>query len=81
MPIQEAVELVWLIEARVPVTLALRSARDSVRTSTTQVTLDYMMTNYAIDLPGTRPYTIEPATRSIRQLLAGDAIRLTGNTQ
>lgn len=77
---QEAVVLTWLIEARVPVTLALRSAQDTARTSTTEVTLDYVMSQYGITLPGKRPYSIEPAIRSIRQLIADQAIDLSGNT-
>jgi pilus assembly protein CpaB len=77
---QEAVVLTWLIEAKVPVTLALRSASDTARASTTEVTLDYMMGQYGISLPGKRPFSIEPAIRSIRQLEAGDQIQLSGNT-
>ncbi len=78
---QEAVVLTWYIEAKVPVTLALRSASDTARTSTSEVTLDYLMSQYGIDLPGKRPFTIEPAIRSIRQLIASPEIQLSGNTQ
>jgi Flp pilus assembly protein CpaB len=74
---QEAVVLTWLIEARVPVTLALRSAQDTARTATTEVTLDYIMAQYGITLPGKRPYSIEPAIRSIRQLIASQEIGLS----
>lgn len=77
---QEAVVLTWYIEARVPVTLALRSAQDTSRTSTTEVTLDYIMGQYGITLPGKRPYTIEPAIRSIRQIIADQQIDLSANT-
>lgn len=73
---QDAVVLTWMIEARVPVTLALRSTQDTSRVPTNEVTLDYIMTEFGIELPGKRPYTIEPAIRSIRQLLAGDEIAL-----
>ncbi len=73
---QEAVVLTWLIEARVPVTMALRSAQDTARTSTTEVTLSYIMASYGITEPGKLPYTIEPAIRSIRQLIAGEEIAL-----
>jgi pilus assembly protein CpaB len=73
---QEAVVLTWFIEAKVPVTLALRSAGDTARTSTSEVTLDYLMANYGISLPGKRPFTIEPAIRSIRQLVVGQEIAL-----
>ncbi|MDK3161738.1 hypothetical protein FBR02_01245 [Anaerolineae bacterium CFX9] len=73
---QDAVVLTWYIEARVPITLALRSAQDTSRVPTDEVTLDYIMTTFGIELPGRRPYTIEPAIRSIRQLIAGSEISL-----
>jgi hypothetical protein len=38
------------------------------------VTLDYIMTEFNIQLPGRRPYSIEPAITSIRQLLIGNTI-------
>ncbi|MEP7290158.1 MAG: SAF domain-containing protein [Chloroflexota bacterium] len=76
---QEAVVLTWFIEAKVPVTLALRSASDTARVATSEVTLDYLMSQYSIDLPGKRPFTIEPAIRSIRQLVAGSEIQLSDN--
>ncbi len=78
---QEAVVLTWYIEAKVPVTLALRSATDTARSSTTEVTLDYLMSQYEINLPGKRPFSIEPAIRSIRQLVASTEIQLSDNTQ
>ncbi len=74
---QEAVVLTWLIEAKVPITLALRAAGDTARSSTSEVTLDYLMGQYGITLPGKRPFTIEPAIRSIRQLNVGDEISLS----
>lgn len=77
---QYAVFLTWAIEAKLPLTLALRSATDASRTATDPVTLDYIMNEFRITLPGRRDYTIEPAIRSIRQLLAGDEISLTDGT-
>jgi Flp pilus assembly protein CpaB len=73
---QYSVVLVWAIEAKLPLTLALRSATDTSRVPTQAVTLDFIMNEFNIDLPGRRDYTIEPAIRSIRQLLAGDEISL-----
>jgi Flp pilus assembly protein CpaB len=73
---QYAVFLVWAIEAKLPLTLALRSATDTSRNPTQPVTLEYIMNEFRIDLPGRRDFTIEPAIRSIRQLLAGDEISL-----
>ncbi|MDX2159755.1 MAG: Flp pilus assembly protein CpaB [bacterium] len=73
---QDAVVLTWMIEARIPVTLAIRAVNDTSRAATSEVTLDYIMTTYGIELPGKRPYSIEPAIRSIRQLLADNQISL-----
>lgn len=78
---QDAVILTWLIEAKIPVTLALRSATDVSRTSTDPVTLDYLMNTFRIPLPGKTEYTIEPAIRSIRQLVAGEEISLAPGPQ
>lgn len=78
---QEAVVLTWFIEAKVPVTLALRSASDTARVGTSEVTLDYLMAQYGISLPGKRPFSIEPAITSIRQLVAGEEIQLGTNQQ
>lgn len=75
---QYAVFLTYAIEAKLPLTLVLRSATDTSRVQTEPVTLDYVMNEFRITLPGRRDYTIEPAIRSIRQLLAGDEISLTG---
>lgn len=74
---QDAVVLVWAIEAKLPMTMALRSASDTSRTSTQAVTLDYVMANFDINPPGKRQYTIEPAIRSIRQLLQENELSLT----
>jgi Flp pilus assembly protein CpaB len=81
VPPQDAVLLTWLVEARVPVTLALRSVNDASRSATTPVTLDYIMRTYSIEVPAKRDYSIEPAIRSIRQLIAGDTIRLAAGAQ
>ena len=78
---QEAVVLTWFVEARVPITMALRSASSTSRSTTQEVTLDYIMQQYGITLPGRRPYAIEPAIRSIRQLIASDTISLSDNEQ
>ncbi len=74
---QEAVVLAWAIEAKLPVTMALRSATDISQQQTLPVTLDYLMSQYNIDVPSRRDFSIEPAIRSIRQLLAGQEISLT----
>jgi pilus assembly protein CpaB len=66
---QDAAVLVWAIEAKLPMTLALRPATDNTIDSTQAVTLDYIMSAFQINPPGKRQYTIEPALRSIRQIL------------
>jgi len=75
---QYAVVLVWAIDAKLPVTLALRSVNDRSTQQTTPVTLDYMMQEFRIEVPARRNYSIEPAVRSIRQLVTGDIIDLAG---
>jgi Flp pilus assembly protein CpaB len=76
---QEAVVLVWAIEAKLPITMGLRSASDNARATTQAVTLDFILANFNINPPGKRQFTIEPALRSIRQLLDEDEVSLTGN--
>lgn len=73
---QDAVVLTHFIEARLPITFALRAASDTSRVPTDPVTLDYIMTEFNIQLPGRRPYSIEPAIRSIRQLVIENEIDL-----
>jgi Flp pilus assembly protein CpaB len=77
---QDAVVLTYYIESRIPVTLALRPVNDTSRTPTTEVSLDYIMTTYGIDLPPRAPYSIEPAIRSIRQLVSEDQVNLDVQT-
>ncbi|MCL4250440.1 MAG: Flp pilus assembly protein CpaB [Anaerolineae bacterium] len=77
---QDAVVLTYAIEARLPLTFVLRSARDTSRVATDPVTLDYIMTEFNIQLPGRRPYSIEPAIRSIRQLIVEDQLQLGTDT-
>ncbi len=71
---QDAAVLTWVVEARLPLTFAVRATNDTSRLNTTAVTLDYIMSTFRIDLPGKRPFTIEPAIRSIRQLIIADEI-------
>jgi pilus assembly protein CpaB len=74
---QEAVIMTWLVEARLPITFALRSASTSqASVPTDPVTLDYILNAYRINVPERTQYSIEPAIRSIRQLYAGSQIEL-----
>lgn len=71
---QDAVVLAYYVEAKIPVTFALRPAGE-VGTQTTQpVTLEYIMRRYSIELPTKLAYSVEPAIRSIRQLVAAEEI-------
>lgn len=74
---QEAVVLTYYIEARIPITFALRSATDTSLQGTTAVTLEFIMNEYAIQLPSSLPYSLQPAITSIRQLVAGSEISLS----
>jgi Flp pilus assembly protein CpaB len=71
---QDAVTLSYYVEARIPVTFALRPANETGTVTTQAVTLDYVMTRYGIQVPRKLPYGIEPAIRSIRRLLDTDQI-------
>jgi len=78
---QDAVVLVWAIEARLPITLALRSATDISQVPTQPVTLQYIMSNFNITAPDRLPYALEPALRSIRQLIAFQEITLRDSSE
>lgn len=69
---QDAVMLIWTVEAAMPVSFALRSAGDTSKVPTEPVTLDYVMSTYRINVPGKTDYNIEPAIRSIRRLIIGE---------
>ncbi len=70
---QEAVVLAWLIESRVPLTFTLRSPneRDRANVPSTPVTLRYIVETYQVAQAPKLPYALEPAIRSVRQLVSG----------
>jgi pilus assembly protein CpaB len=76
---QDAVILTWAVEARLPITFALRSASDASEIPTDPVNLDYLISEFDIRVPTARTYAIEPAIRRIRQLFAGSEISLGSN--
>lgn len=78
---QEAVVLTYYVESRIPITFALRAANDTSQIPTDPVTLDYIMQTYNIRLPAALPYGIQPAIRSIRQLVGGEVITLANQSQ
>jgi hypothetical protein len=71
---QEAVVLAWLTEAHVPMTLTLRNARDQSPQPSTPVTLRYIVENYQVAQPPKLPYSLEPAIRSVRQLISSTLV-------
>lgn len=73
---QEAVILTYFIESKIPITFALRPANEVGTQNVAQVNLEYIMNQYRIALPRRLDYTIEPAIRNIRQLIAGETIEL-----
>jgi Flp pilus assembly protein CpaB len=77
---QDAVVLSWAIEAQIPMTLTLRSVKDKGAPSnqTTAVTLQYMIENYQVAQPPALPYALEPALRSIRRIVIGNEVSLSG---
>ncbi|MEQ8671712.1 MAG: Flp pilus assembly protein CpaB [Aggregatilineales bacterium] len=76
---QDAVVITYLIEAKIPITFALRSATDTSQVPTQAVTLQFIMSEFGITLPDRVGYSIEPAIRSIRRLVAGEEISLNSN--
>lgn len=71
---QDAVTLTWLIDARVPMTFVLRNAQNQNRTPTAEVTLRYIVQNFQVEEPAALPYALDPALRSIRNLVSGTLV-------
>jgi hypothetical protein len=57
---QEAVNLTYLIDSGVDISLALRSAGDSTVIDTDTATIQYFMDDYQISLPPKLPYGLAP---------------------
>jgi len=75
VPLQDAVTITWFVQAKIPMTLILRSVKDKCQAVTTQaVTFSYLLDNYGIKNPDKLPYSLEPALRSIRQVQAGSDV-------
>ncbi len=73
---QDALIISWATESHIPITLALRSAQGDPTAPTdqpTSITLQYMIENSNVAQPPTLPYALEPALRSIRQLVPSDS--------
>lgn len=73
---QEALVLSYFIQARVPMNLLLRPANETGLATVQQVDLDYIMNSYRITVPRKLPYGLEPAIRSIRQIVISQEIPL-----
>ena len=74
---QDAVVLTWMVEAKLPITFALRSVRATSQIPTESVDLEYIINTFRVDIPGRFDYSIQPAITSIRQLFAGNQISLS----
>lgn len=57
---QEAVNLTYLIDSGVEISLALRSAGDSTEIDTETATIQYFLDDYSIPLPAKLPYGLAP---------------------
>lgn len=65
---QDAVELTWAIDARMPMTLVTRSANGGDFGPTAPVTLQYLLDTYNVPNPELLPFSLEPNISSIRQV-------------
>jgi Flp pilus assembly protein CpaB len=68
---QEAIAMIWAMEAQVPMTLMLRSAKDyqAADDPTTQaVSLEYLVTTYQITRPPRLDYALEPRITEVRSV-------------
>jgi Flp pilus assembly protein CpaB len=78
---QDAVILTYMAEAHLPMTFALRSARAVGLPETQAVSLDYILTNFGIQVPDRFTFAVEPAIRSIRQVFLGNTVSLTQDSE
>ena len=62
---QEAVNLTYLIDSGVEISLALRSAGDSTVIDTETATMQYFLDDYSIPLPAKLPYGLAPRVDSV----------------
>jgi len=77
---QEALVLSYFIQANVPINFLLRPANETGLATVQQVDLDYVMNAYRITVPRKLPYGLEPAIRSIRQIILSQDIPLSNDT-
>jgi Flp pilus assembly protein CpaB len=64
---QEALVLTWAVDSQIPITLALRQARDTTVTETVPVSLDYMIRTYNAAPPNALEFALEPPITSVRR--------------
>lgn len=65
---QEAVNLTYMIDSGVKISLALRSAGDSTVIDTDTATIQYFLEDYSIPLPGKLPYGLAPRVDQVTDL-------------
>jgi pilus assembly protein CpaB len=71
---QEAVVIAHLIESRIPITFVMRPASGAGEAPTEPVSLAYISSRYHVEDPGRQEVSIEPAIRSIRQMMLEQTI-------
>lgn len=77
---QDAVILTYMIEANIPMTFVLRSARAQGLPNTDPVTLSYIMGRFGVQPPDRFSYSIEPAIRSVRGITLEGSTDTTGTS-
>jgi len=73
---QDAVTLAWFVQTNTPITLVLRAAKDKggPDTASSTVSLDYIISQYNAAPPTPLRFSVEPAIRSIRQVVSGNQV-------
>jgi len=73
---QDAVTLAWYVQTNTPITLVLRAAKDKggPDDANATVSLDYIISKYNAAPPTPLRFSVEPAIRSIRQVVSGNQV-------
>ena len=68
---QDALVLIWAVDSQIPITLTLRAAGDRSVTTTTPVSLDYMIRTFDAAPPNALEFALEPPITSVRRFDIG----------
>jgi pilus assembly protein CpaB len=58
---QDALAINWAVKAGLDLALTLRAPGDTAQTTTSSVTLQYLLETYGITVPSKQPYGVQPA--------------------